>query len=72
LSLNWLVIPAQAGPAFQQPNGLSSSCLAVTPKPQEELEYTQLLPHDLRAIRYANVRSGILPPQSCLRRNGDK
>ena len=34
-----------------------------------KMDYTRLLPRALRAIRYANVRSGILPPQSRLRGN---
>jgi len=32
-----------------------------------KLDYTRLLPRALRAIRSANVRFGILPPQSGLR-----
>jgi hypothetical protein len=37
-----------------------------------ELDYARLLPRALRAIRYANVRSGILPPQSSLRWNDEQ
>ena len=36
---------------------------------REALDYTRLLSRALRAIRCANVRSGILPPQSGVRRN---
>src|SRR3989475_647377 len=35
------------------------------------LDYARLLSHALRAIRCANVRSGILPPQSRLRVNDE-
>jgi hypothetical protein len=35
----------------------------------KELDYLLLLQHALWAIRSANVRSGILPPQSSLRWN---
>src|SRR3989442_10996228 len=35
------------------------------------LDYARLLSHALRAIRCANVRSGILPPQSRLRGNDE-
>jgi hypothetical protein len=38
----------------------------------KELDYTRLLPRALRAIRCANVRSGILPPQSRLRGNDEQ
>ena len=37
----------------------------------KELDYTRLLSRALRAIRCANVRSGILPPQSGFRRNDE-
>jgi len=43
--------------------------LCGAPKP---LDYTRLLSRALRAVRYANVRSGILPSQSGLRRNGEQ
>jgi hypothetical protein len=39
--------------------------------PRGELDYTRLLSRALRAIRYANVRSGILPPQSGFRLNDE-
>jgi hypothetical protein len=39
----------------------------------KELDYARLsLPRALRAIRYANVRFGILPPQSRFRGNDDR
>jgi len=38
---------------------------------KRELDYTRLLSRALRAIRCANVRSGILPPQSGFRRNDE-
>jgi hypothetical protein len=38
---------------------------------EEELDYTRLLSRALRAIHGANVRSGILPPQSGLRQNDE-
>jgi hypothetical protein len=34
-------------------------------------DYTRLLPRALRAIHYANVRSGILPSQSGFRRHDE-
>jgi len=37
----------------------------------KELDFVRLLPHALRAVRYASVRSGILPSQSGFRRNDD-
>ena len=37
----------------------------------EALDYTGLLSRALRAIRCANVRSGILPPQPGFRRNDE-
>ena len=41
-------------------------------KRKKELNYTRLLPRALRAIRYANVRFGILPAQSRFRGNDDR
>jgi len=38
----------------------------------KELDYARLLPRTLWAIRCANVRYGILPPQSGLRRNDER
>jgi hypothetical protein len=37
----------------------------------KELDYQRLLSRALRAIRYANVRFGILPPQSGFRRDDE-
>ena len=39
---------------------------------QAKLDYTRLLPRALRAIRYANVRFGILPAQSRFRGNDEQ
>jgi hypothetical protein len=39
---------------------------------KKKLDYTRLLSRALRAIRCANVRSGILPPQSGFRRNDEQ
>jgi hypothetical protein len=45
-------------------------------KKAKTLDYVRLLPHALRAIRCANVRSGVLPSQSGFRlrrpRNDEK
>jgi hypothetical protein len=48
---------------------LESSFLTCTP--DGELDYARLLPRALRAIRCANVRFGILPPQPSLRWNDE-
>jgi hypothetical protein len=42
---------------------------ATALKKQIKMDYTRLLPRALRAIRCANVRSGILPSQSRVRGN---
>ena len=39
---------------------------------KKSLDYTRLLPRALRAIRCANVRYGILSPQSSLRRDDEQ
>ncbi|HSJ41765.1 MAG TPA: hypothetical protein VK955_12025, partial [Xanthobacteraceae bacterium] len=52
------------------PQARRSSALQETKK-GKELDYTRLLSRALRAIRSANVRFGILPPQSGLRRNDE-
>jgi hypothetical protein len=36
-----------------------------------KMDYARLLPRAVPAIRFANVRSGILPPQSRLRGNDE-
>jgi len=54
------VIPAQAGIHFDLRDLI-----------QEQMDYSPLPRLALRAIRSANVRSGILPPQSRFRGNDD-
>jgi hypothetical protein len=54
------VIPAQAGIHF-----------AFSVKNRIKMDYTPLLRRALRAIRFANVRFGILPAQSRFRGNDD-
>ena len=53
------VIPAQAG--------IQGYCKVL-----KSLDDVLLLLHTLRAIRYANVRFGVPPPQSGLRRNDEQ
>jgi len=57
------VIPAKAG--------IQRLCFYNrTPRSaRKALDDTPLLRRALRAIRFADVRSGILPPHSCFRRN---
>ncbi len=67
----WLSFFAQAKKVTRSPAGRVKALLFARRK-SKELDYTRLLSRALRAIRYANVRSGILPPQSGFRRNDEQ
>jgi hypothetical protein len=69
-----LVIPAKAGIQFlalEQTVTFQRCMEAVIDSKEETLDYTRLPSRTLRAIRCANVRSGILPPQSGFRRKDE-
>jgi len=62
-----IVIPAKAGIQFLPFEKTMLECRRSSC--EEELDYARLLSRALRAIRCANVRSGVLPAQSGFRRN---
>jgi hypothetical protein len=69
----WLPFFAQAKKVTRSPAGrVEALHFKGRERKYKELDYTRLLSRALWAIRYANVRSGILPPQSGFRRNDEQ